>query len=134
MAIAMVLCFSYTATGISRLVLGAPAVFHPDTLTAWIAGYSFETTYHGWSVGRAVLDLPLAARALFSAGLILVTATELLAPCCLVSRRFRRLFLAIMIPFHLITYVTMNILFWENLALYAFLFEIPRSVAGPTSG
>ena len=35
MAIAVVLCFSYTATGISRLVLGAPTVFHPDILTAW---------------------------------------------------------------------------------------------------
>jgi hypothetical protein len=122
-AIAMVLCFTYTATGISRLLLGAPAVFHPDTLTVWIAGYSHETTYHGWNIGRAVLDLPIASRALLSVGLIVVTATELLAPCCLGSRRFRRFFLAVMIPFHLVTYVTMNILFWENLALYVFLFD-----------
>jgi len=126
LAIAMVLCFTYTATGISRLVLGAPTVFHPDTLIAWIAGYSHETTYHGWSVGRAVLDLPLAARPLLSAGLILVTVTEALAPCCLVSRRFRGFFLAVMIPFHLVTYVTMNILFWENMALYVFLFDSGR--------
>jgi hypothetical protein len=123
MAIAMVLGLTYTATGISRLVVGAPAVFHPDTPTVWIAGYSHETTYHGWSIGRAVLDLPLASRALLSAGLIVVTATEILAPCCLVSRRFRRFFLAVMIPFHLVTYVTMNIFFWENLALYVFLFD-----------
>lgn len=122
-AIAMVLCLTYTATGLSRLILGAPAVFHPDTLTAWIAGYSYETTYHGWTLGRAVLDLPLASRAMLSAGLVVVTVTELLAPCCLVSRRFRRFFLAVMIPFHLVTYVTMNILFWENLALYVFLFD-----------
>ena len=122
-AITMVLGLTYTATGLSRLLLGAPAVFHPDTLTVWIAGYSHETTYHGWNIGRAVLDLPLASRALLSAGLVIVTATEILAPCCLCSRRFRRFFLAVMIPFHLVTYVTMNILFWENLALYVFLFD-----------
>ena len=127
MAIALVLCLSYAATAISRLVLGAPGVFHPDTLTAWIAGYSYETTYHGWSVGRSVLELPPAARPFLSAGLLLVTATELSAPACLFSRRFRRFFLAVMIPFHLITYVTMNILFWENLALYAFLFDAGRA-------
>jgi len=130
LAIAMVLCFTYAATGMSRLLLGAPAVFHPDTPMAWIAGYSYETTYHGWSVGRAVLDLPSAARALLSVGLIVVTVTELLAPCCLVSPRFRRFFLAVMIPFHLFTYVTMNILFWENLALYVFLFDA-RIFASP---
>jgi hypothetical protein len=126
LAIAMVLCFTYTATGVSRLLLGAPTVFHPDTPTAWIAGYSYETTYHGWSVGRGVLDLPIASRALLSIGLIVVTVTELLAPCCLVSRGFRRFFLAVMIPFHLFTYVTMNILFWENLALYVFLSDFFR--------
>jgi hypothetical protein len=51
---------------------------------------------------------------------------EVFAPCCLVSRRFRIFFLVMMIPFHLLVLVTMNILFWENLALFALLFDVDR--------
>ncbi len=120
--ISVILCFSYTFTGISRLVLGLPAVFHPDTILMWTLMTSHQTTDYGWELGRQVLALPPPLRAGLAVGLVAVTVFELLAPCCLFSRRFRLVFLLVMVPFHAVVFVTMNILFWENLALFVLLF------------
>jgi hypothetical protein len=114
-----ILCLSYTFAGVSRLVLGLPQVFHPDTILMWTLIAAHQTTYYGWELGRHVLALPPLLRAAMAAGLVVVTVLELLAPCCLFSRRFRRAFLAVMVPFHVVVLVTMNIFFWENLALFA---------------
>jgi hypothetical protein len=53
-----------------------------------------------------------------------VTLFEILAPCCLLSRRFRLTFLIVMAPMHVLVWVSMNILFWENLALFLLLLDI----------
>jgi hypothetical protein len=116
-----VLCFSYALAGMARLLLASPAVFHPDTLVMWTLMKSHEPSYYGVQIGRHILEVPAALRVGFSAGLAVVTAFEVLAPCCLLSQRFRLAFLAVMVPFHLTVFVTMNILFWETMALYPLL-------------
>lgn len=46
---------------------------------------------------------------------------EVLAPLCVFSTAFRWAWLAVMIPFHVSTLVTMNIFFDQNLVLMALL-------------
>ena len=130
--IGAVLCLSYTFAAVSRLVVGAPSVFHRDTITAWILVDSHWPTYYTWEIGRRVLEIPPVLRWLLATGFVVVTAVELFAPCCLISRRFRWLFLAVMIPFHAAVFVSMNILFWENVALYVLLVDLEAWVARGT--
>jgi hypothetical protein len=128
-----ILCLSYTLPAISRLVLGLPRVFHPDTILMWTLIAAHQTTDYGWELGRHVLALPAFLQTALAVGLIVVTAFELLAPCCLFSRRFRWAFVIVMVPFHLVVFLTMNILFWENLALFALLLRdtTPRARTAP---
>ena len=95
--ITAILCLSYTLPGISRLMLGLPQVFHPDTILMWTLIAAHQTTDYGWEVGRHVLALPAFLRVGLAVGLVVVTAFELLAPCCLFSRRFRWAFLIVMV-------------------------------------
>ena len=46
---------------------------------------------------------------------------EMLSPLCLFSRRFRWLWLAVIIPFHFTTLFTMNIFFDYNIILLLLL-------------
>ena len=71
------------------------------------------------------MDRPIFVTIL-ETGYPIVTLLEILAPLCLVSLWFRRGFLLMMLPFHVMTFLVMGILFWENLALYVLLFDISR--------
>jgi hypothetical protein len=122
--IVTIFLLTYALTGISRVVLWAPHVFHPNNVPMWILADAHHTTYYTWQLGRHVLELPFWARAALSAGLAVVTLFEILAPCCLLSRRFRLTFLIVMAPMHVLVWVSMNILFWENLALFLLLLDI----------
>ena len=51
------------------------------------------------------------------------TLLEVLAPLCLLSRRFRLIFAAVMVPFHLLATVVFHVSFWENLVLYGCLVD-----------
>ena len=63
----------------------------------------------------------------------LVTAVELLAPLCLLSRYYRLLFAAVMIAFYLLSYFAVGVLPWESLALFALLLDLER-IFGPRPG
>jgi uncharacterized membrane protein len=62
-----------------------------------------------------------AAGAVLNAGFVVVTVLEVLAPLCLFSRRFRLLWLGVMVPFHVATLFLMKIFFWQNLILLVLL-------------
>jgi len=55
-------------------------------------------------------------------GFVVVTLFEFLTPLCLLSRKFRYVWLIIIIPFHFLTWLLMNIFFWQNLLLMLVLF------------
>ncbi len=42
---------------------------------------------------------------------------EILSPLVLISTWFRRAWLAVILPFHVLTLLSMNIFFWENMIL-----------------
>ena len=122
--IVAVFTFTYALTGVSRLVLWTPGAFHPNTVTTWILLNAYQpTAYYTWQLGRNVMELPYWGRGVLAGGLLLVTVFEVLAPCCLFSRRFRRLFLLVMAPTHVLVALSMNILFWENLAMFLLLLD-----------
>jgi len=121
--IAALLLFTYALTASFRLSAGGLDAFRADTLIVWTLYDAHFTTYYRWTLGRDILDYPVLVEAL-KVGFPFVTLVELMAPLGLVSRAVRFTFLAVMIPFHLATLFLMNILFWENLALFPLLLDL----------
>lgn len=124
-AIVFVLCFSYALTGVCRISNGGIRVFTSQSLTAVCEMASLSSRYFDLSFGSKLMDRPIFVTIL-ETGYPIVTLLEILAPLCLVSLWFRRGFLLMMLPFHVMTFLVMGILFWENLALYVLLFDISR--------
>lgn len=109
---------AYAGVGSVRLAHGTPDVFTGDTLPYYFAFTSLQPSYHGFELGTWMLREPLLALAAKLAFPV-ISVFELLAPLCLIVPRFRWLWLAVVVPFQLSTWLLMNIFFWENLALFA---------------
>jgi len=114
------LCLTYTFVGIFRLVYGGLEAFAPESLTFWALRNSFHVLHPTWGLGKLLPEYP-ALTLLLTAGFPIVTAFEICAPLCLFSRRFRQLFLLVMVLFHFVSWLLLDIFFWENLALLLLL-------------
>jgi hypothetical protein len=125
-SVALVITLCYSLVGLTRLASGIP-VFTGDTIVNYVVSRSLRSYYYDFNVGLAAASWAPAAW-LLRAGFPVVTMTEVLSPLVLVSRRFRAVFLAVMIPFHLLTLVLMEVNFIENLLLYVVLVDFSRSV------
>ena len=128
MGLALLLAGAYSLIGINRFAMGGLAIFTGDALPINLALRTFE--YREFGFEWSVLLLQYAPFVvLLKAGFFVVTLFEVLTPLALVWRRFRWAWLAVMVPFHLSTLVTMNIFFWENLILLAVVFtNLPTAV------
>jgi len=125
-ATALVLSVAYSMIGIRRLLFGGWATFTDGSILRWVAARTDEYSVYGFRVGEWLLDLPGIA-VLLPLGMLVVTLLEALSPLALFEDRFRRLWLAGLLPFHVSTLLLMNIFFWENLLLLLVLFVAPRS-------
>lgn len=124
LVVALVFCLAYAFIGTHRVAVGGAGIFTGDAIVTFLATTGAEPGRYG-----LLPTLYPALRPLFRLGFTVVTGFEILAPLALVSRRFRWLWLAVIVPFHLSTYFLMNILFWENLLLIAvFLTDLPAAV------
>ena len=103
-AIALVLCFSYTLTGVNRLMQGGLAVFQESNLLFWILENANRASYTMGHSDQWILQFPWILKIL-TVGFPFVTVFEIMAPCCLISRPFRHAFLCLMIPFHLMNWL-----------------------------
>ena len=111
---AIVLSLVYSLVGIARLVNGGLEFFVGDTMT----NYMFKATYM-----NSVVDLNLNTWILSSsmlvflvkAGTLAVTAMEVVAPICLVSKKMRYAMLLIMPGFHLGAILLFKVIFVEQL-------------------
>jgi hypothetical protein len=123
-AILAALLFSYSFAGVYRVTHAGPAIFRSDSLAHWIVidTHMLLQPFLSWELDRWVLGHPWAY-ALLKIGFPLQSLVEILAPFCLVSRAWRRVFLSVMVPFHLLSWALFKILFWENLLLYVLLFD-----------
>jgi hypothetical protein len=126
--ITLLLLLPYTAAAAYRLAYSAPGIFLSDSMPYWLGSLS-GLDADGWSLGLWVLDYPILVSA-FKLVFPVTTGFELLAPLCIVWLRFRRVWLAVMIAFHLLSWFLLNIFFWENLLLIAVLLSDVDQVYG----
>lgn len=124
-ATAVVLAVTYALIGGHRVAVGGMEIFMGDALPTYLAIRTFEYSAHQFQLSTVLLGsggFLLALKAAFA----VTTVFEILSPLALLYRRFRILWLLVIVPFHLATLVTMNIFFWENLILLVLVFtDIP---------
>ena len=118
---------TYMMTGVFRLTHGRLDVFLDDSITYWTVQNSFSTAKGFWQPGRLVLDYEWI-RILLKLGFPLVTLIEALAPLCLISKPFRVIFLIVMVPFHVFSWLFLKIFFWHNLILFVLLLDFDSFV------
>lgn len=118
-SMALLLLVPYCGIAAHRLAVGAPDVFTDDTVRSWLASLdSLDRDASGlglWLLGHPSLITVLTA------GFIITTIFELLAPLCLILPRFRRVWMVVIVSFHIVNWFTLNLFFWQNILLILFL-------------
>jgi hypothetical protein len=122
-AILFIICFSYAFAGIHRLVICGLDIYRTNTITFWVIDDGKRSRLLNWNLEDLMLTNSLV-NTMMKDGFPLVTFFEITAPFCMVSRRFRYLWLFMMIPFHIMVWVFMGIFFWANFALYILFFNL----------
>jgi hypothetical protein len=117
--ITMTLLFlmTYCLVGSRRLVLSSPEIFLTPTMRYYVASDILRPTHNPFLLGEWLLVRPVAL-SLFQMGFALITLFELLSPWCLIHRRLRHVWIAVMVVFHAASYVFMNVLFASNVLLF----------------
>jgi hypothetical protein len=118
LAIAAFLSAAYAFIGTHRVVSGGSAIFTGDAILTYLAVQSLNYSAYGFQYGLLGLSSPLIG-VLFKVGYAVTTLFEILSPFALVNTWFRRVWLVVIVPFHVTTLFTMNIFFWENILLIA---------------
>jgi hypothetical protein len=130
-AILTALCLSYTLTGTYRFIHGGLETFRSGSATFWALRNSYQVVQPTWGLGKLMLESPLLSHML-NGSFPVVTALEAAGIAALLSRPFRWAFLAGMIGLHLLSWLLLEVFFWENMILFAFFLERPRRFARPS--
>ena len=127
-AILITMCFTYTLVGVYRIVHGGIETFSSGNITFWALRNSYQVVDPAWGFGRSLLEYPIFSKMLNWAFPV-ITLFEVLALICLFSKWFRYFFLTVMIPFHFLSWLFMEVFFWANLFLFILFFDINRWLA-----
>jgi hypothetical protein len=129
-ASALALSLTYFLVGSFRVAIGGWDIFTGDALPGQMLLRTMEHTGTDFRLSFFLLAHPPLVFAL-KAGFLVTTVFEVLSPVALLRRGFRWAWIAVIVPFHVMTLFTMNIFFWENLVLIAVLFtDLPARVEG----
>jgi hypothetical protein len=123
--IVAMLCLSYCLVGLNRTVAGGLSVFTGDTMEVWAIDAGLRGYYFNTNIGWHVPEWPAVVFMLRS-GLPFITLFEMTAPLCLVSSHYRWIFIPVMLSFHLLSLVFMNIFFFDDMLLYLLLVDWSR--------
>ena len=123
LTIAVVLCMAYTFIGTHRLLHGGMEQFFNHAMNVHILVNTLNYSKYGFDLGLMGAASP-ALMILFKTGFFAITMFEVTSLFTLVNRPFRYIWMSVMIPFHLLSLLTMNIFFWENVVLIIVLFGI----------
>jgi hypothetical protein len=126
--IVAMLCLAYCLVGLNRAVAGGLDVFTGDTMEAWAVDASLRGYYFNTGIGWHLPEWPGWVWML-RAGLPVVTVFEILAPLCLASPHFRWVFIPLMLSFHAMSLVFMNIFFFDDMLIYLLLVDWSRRFA-----
>jgi hypothetical protein len=121
-AAGLIFSFTYALSAARRLSTGGLEIYFDDSILAMIATAAAEWGH--WSaLGIQACESTFMAWSL-RLSFPVVTLIELLSPLCIFSRRFRWIWIAVIVPFHIGVGILMAIWFTCNLLL------IPLLVAG----
>jgi hypothetical protein len=123
--IVAMLCLSYCLVGLNRTVAGGIEVFTGDTMEAWAVDASLRGYYFNTNIGWHVPEWP-GITLMLRGGLPVITLFEILAPLCLAWPRFRWVFIPVMLSFHALSLVFMNIFFFDDMLVYLLLVDWSR--------
>jgi len=123
--IVALLCLSYCLVGYSRFIRGGLPVFTGDTMEVWAIDASLRAYYFNTNIGWHIPEWPFVVFML-KAGLPVITFFEMTAPFCLVSSHYRWIFMPVMLSFHFLSLVFMNIFFFDDMLLYLLLIDWSR--------
>jgi hypothetical protein len=123
--IVAMLCLSYCLVGLNRTVAGGISVFTGDTMEVWAIDASLRGYYFDTNIGWHVPEWPFVVFMLRS-GLPFITLFEITAPLCLALPHYRWVFIPVMLSFHLLSLVFMNIFFFDDMFLYLLLVDWSR--------
>lgn len=111
---------TYMMTGVRRVVDGGIDIFLDDSILRFLARNSVSPDHLSQGLGLRVLEYP-GAGTILEVGFVLVTVFEILSLLCLSSTWFRRAWLAVMLPFHVLSWPLLQLLFAHNLLLICVL-------------
>lgn len=123
--IVVMFCLTYLFVGVVRLVDGGIPLLLSDSLRIWSIQAAYLPRFYTNDFGLLLYDWPQLSGAL-TAGFVIVTIFELLSPLVLFSRRFRYVWLAVIVGFHFGTLLLMNIFFVPNLILMVVMIDFDR--------
>jgi hypothetical protein len=123
--IVAMLCLSYCLVGLNRTIAGGASVFTGDTMEAWAIDAGLRGYYFNTNIGWHIPEWPTVVFMLRS-GLPVITFFEITAPLCLASSHYRWIFIPVMLSFHLLSLIFMNILFFDDMLLYLLLIDWAR--------
>lgn len=121
--------FGFTFIGIYRMLAGGVELFMSDSLTHYFVHNSHRgSLFIVWDLDDLVLKYRFL-HLFFKIGFPIITIFEILAPFCLVSNRFRYVFNSVIIPFLILNWFFMNVLFWQDMLLAILLFDFTHRFA-----
>lgn len=122
-AIRLTVTWQYFLIGVARLA-GAPSALLPNnnTMDNWLIVHGVKWNWWTFDFSELVAD-NMAVRLFFRAGLVISTIFEIASPFVLFSKRLRAIWLPLMLIFHVGIWLTMNILFWQNIVLLLLFFD-----------
>jgi len=94
-------------------------------MEVWAIDASLRGYYFNTNIGWHIPGWPVVLFFLES-GLPVITMFEILAPLCLAVPHFRWIFLPVMLSFHLLSLVFMNIFFFDDMFCYLLLIDWSR--------
>lgn len=127
LAATITLLVTYLFTGVRRIFAGGIDIFLDGTILSMVADGAATPDHFQRAVGLWTLASPLAAMSL-QVGFVAVTAFEILSLLCLSSTWFRRCWLGVMLPFHVLSWPLLQTLFLHNILLIcALLIDVDGS-------
>ena len=112
--IAIVGCWSYAATAAHRIAHHGLEMLIGNSMSVYLIENSFR--YGSGAAGIFVLEHP-ALRWLCQIAAAVATLFEIAAPLALISRSFRRLWLAFLLTFHVASAALLHVFFWESMLI-----------------
>jgi len=129
MSLTLVFTLNYAGIGIHRLVSGGLGIFTDSSILRSILLRSLEDGTNQTTAGLWAVRQP-AVCMILQAGFVVVTIFEALSPFVLFNRRFRFMWLAILVPFHFMTRELMKIFFfWNVMLMPVILLDLDRLLA-----